>query len=280
MYRYYINCNNWNPTHDQWIYATRCITKNELERIDKFVFQRDAKFAIAGQLLTRYLLAQALECKSSEFNIQRTERGRPFIVSTRKFDFNYSHHNQLVCIAGTFDGDIGCDTMEYQTNTKQRQTIEETTDLLRGEFTQNEKDFILKKSKDENIRFAHFNRIWCLKESYVKWLGHGISHPLASLDFHINTDEFDKNNPEQILSNTILDLKDEKPNDELRFDEQIIYLSDNEQQIIALCLSKTNKCQPFIELNIDEILKGCTSLDENQQGDEKSWENFQKKKLK
>lgn len=277
MYRYYINCNKWNPTHDQWIDSMRCITKNDIEYVHKFVFQRDAKFALVGRLLTRYLLAEAFQCPSSNFDIQRTERGRPFIISSsRKFDFNYSHHNQLVCIAGTFDGDIGCDTMEYQTSTKQRQTMEESTNLLRGEFTENERNFILNRSKDEKVRFAHFNRIWSLKESYVKWLGHGISHPLSSLDFHINTDEFDKNNPQQILSDTTLN----SANDKLRFDEQIIYLSDNEEQIITLCLLKTNPCQSFIELNIEDILQKCTPFDDNNQDYETYWENFQKKKLK
>jgi 4'-phosphopantetheinyl transferase len=280
MYRYYINCSQWNPTHDQWIYATRCITQTELERIDKFVFQRDAKFALAGQLLIRYLLSEAFQRKSSLFEIQRTERGRPFINLTPKFDFNLSHHNQLVCIAGTFDGDIGCDTMEYQINIKKKESIEQLMDLLRAEFTKNEHNFILNKSKDEKIRYAHFNRIWSLKESYVKWLGYGIGFKLSRLNFCINTDEFDTNNPKQVLSDTILELDNRAIDDELRFDEQIIYLPDNEQQIITICLLKKNKFEPFIELNIEEILKGCTPLDENGQGEEKWWENFRRKNLK
>jgi 4'-phosphopantetheinyl transferase len=280
MYRYYINCNNWNPTHDQWIYATRCITKTELERIDKFLFQRDAKFALAGQLLIRYLLSEAFQRESSSFEIQRTERGRPFITSTPKFDFNLSHHHQLVCIAGTFDGEIGCDTMEYQINKTKNQSMEDLTNLLRGEFTKNEYNFILNKTNDEKIRYRHFHRLWSLKESYVKWLGYGIGFTLSRLNFCINTDEFDKNNPKQVLTDTILELDNKVIDNELRFDEQIIYLPDNEQQIITLCLLKKNNCQPFIELTMEEILKGCTPLDKNGQGEEKWWENFQKKNLK
>jgi 4'-phosphopantetheinyl transferase len=281
MYRYYINCNNWNPTQDQWIYATRCITKIELERIDKFVFQRDAKFALAGQLLIRYLLSKAFQRESSSFDIQRTERGRPFINSTPKFDFNLSHHHHLVCIAGTFDGQqVGCDTMEYQVNRVPRETIESTTNLLRGEFTKNEYDFILKETKDEKKRFRHFHRLWCLKESYVKWLGYGIGFKLSRLNFRIKTDEFDQTNPNQVLSDTILELDNKPIDEELRFDEQIIYLSDNEQQIITVCSSKKNDCQPFIELTIEEILKGCTPLDLNDQGEEKWWNNFHQKKEK
>ena len=280
MYRFYINCNTWKPTHDEWIYATRCITKTELERIDKFVFQRDAKFALAGQLLIRHLLSQAFERPSSSFEIKRTERGRPFIESDRKFDFNLSHHNQLVCIAGTFDGQIGCDTMEYRLNNPRNESIESLTNLLRNEFTKNEYDFILNKTKDEKTRFCHFYRLWCLKESYVKWLGFGIGFQLSRLNFCIKTDEFDKNNLQQVLSDTKLELDNKLVDDKLRLDEQLIYLPDNEQQLITLCLSNTHNCQPFVELSIDEIFKGCTPLDENQQGDEKWWKNFAIKPLR
>jgi len=280
MYRFYVNCNTWEPTRDQWIYATRCITKTELERIDKFIFQRDAKFALAGQLLIRYLLAQAFQRKSSSFEIQRTEYRRPFVDSTLKFDFNLSHHHQLVCIAGTFDGKIGCDTMEYKVNTAQRESIESLTNLLRGEFTKNEYDFILNKSKDEKIRIHHFYRLWCLKESYVKWLGVGVGFKLSRMNFCIKTDEFDENNPQQVLSNTKLEIDNKLLEENLRFDEQIIYLPNNEHQIITLCLSDKNNCQPFIQLTIDEILKGCSPLDENGQGEEKWWNSFKTKKSK
>ena len=278
MYRYYINCENWNPTHDQWIGGTRCITKEELEAVNKFIFQRDAKFSLASKLLIRYVLSKAFQCKSSLFEIQRTEYGRPFIKTTKNFDFNVSHHNHLACIAATFDGNVGCDTMEYKTIKQKRQSIDELINLLRKELTNNEYDFVLNKTQDEKKRFAHFYRLWSLKESYVKWLGCGLGFTLSRLNFCINTDEFNQYNHEQILSNTILELDNKNQNDKLRFDEQIIYLDDNEQQIITLCLSNNHPIQPFIELTIDEVLKECTPIDENQSGEEKWWDSFQKKK--
>ena len=280
MFRFYVNCHNWTPSQNEWLQATRYITQTELERIHKFVFQRDAKFALAGQLLIRYLLAQALQRKSSSFEIQRTEYGRPFIDSPEKFDFNLSHHYHLVCIAGTFHGLVGCDTMEYRVNTKPRESIESLTDLLRKEFTKNEYDYILKKSSDVNVHFRHFYRIWCLKESYVKWLGCGIGFTLARMNFCIQTDEFDESDAQQVLSDTKLELDNAPLKDDLRFDEQIIPLENNEKQIIAVCLSNKNSCQPFIELTITDILQGCSPLDETKQADEKWWQNFQAKKIK
>ena len=278
MFRYYINCEQWNPTRDQWIYATRCIASTEVERIDRFMFKRDAKFALAGQLLIRYLLSKALQGPSSSFVIQRTQYGRPYVDHQPEFDFNLSHHYHLVCIAGTFEGRVGCDTMEYQVNQNPREPIESTTNLLRREFASDEYDFILRKSNDEKKRFRHFYRIWGLKESYVKWLGVGIGFTLARMNFRVQTDEFNSNDRQQVLADTLLEL-DQRPLDEkLRFDEQIIYLPNNEQQIITLCGSEKNPCQPFVELTIEEILNGCTPLLDNEQGNEKWWINFDKKK--
>ena len=140
------------------------------------------------------------------------------------------------------------------------------------------KIFHLNKSKDEKRLFCHFNRLWCLKESYIKYIGFGIGFKLARLNFCINTDEFDENNHEQILSDTKLELDNKVL--PLRFDEQVIYLSDNEQQIITVCLTEKHNVQPFIELTIEEILKGCSPLNENEQADNKWWKNFEKKKEK
>ncbi|CAF0940087.1 unnamed protein product [Adineta ricciae] len=77
MYRFYFNCHHWKPTRDQWVYANRCLPSREIQRIDEYAYERDRK-------------------------------------SNHLFDFNLSHHNQLVSIAGTFAGQIGCDTILYQ----------------------------------------------------------------------------------------------------------------------------------------------------------------------
>jgi 4'-phosphopantetheinyl transferase len=272
MYRFYINCHRWRPTRDQWIYAIRCLPIDELNRIDQYVFQRDVKFTLVGQLLIRYLLTRVFHQKSSSFLIQRTEHNRPFIQSIRTFDFNLSHHHQLVCIAGTFDGRIGCDTMIYRTD----KIRHDYRNLLRKKFTANENDFIMKNSRDENIRLSRFYRLWCLKESYLKWLGVGIAFQLLRLNFQIQTAEFGNN---EIISDTKLEIDNQLIADNnIRFDEQIISLENNEQQIISLCLSMKNKCQSFVELTIDDILHGCTPFDENKEDDLIWWERFQMKK--
>ncbi|CAF1086860.1 unnamed protein product [Adineta steineri] len=265
MYRFYINCHHWRPTRQQWIYANRCLPIDELKRIDQYVYQRDVKFTLIGQLLIRYLLNHVFHEKSSSFRIQRTKLNRPFSQLNPSFDFNLSHHHQLVCIAGTFHGQIGCDTILYQTN----QIRKENYELFRKKFTLNEYELIKKKS-------SNFYRLWCLKESYIKWLGIGMGFQLLRLNFHM--DETEDLIPNKIISNTILNIDNQLNTDNIRFDEQIIFLNDNEQQIITLCLSRNNHCQLFVELNIDDILHGCTPFDKNKEDDLISWERFQMKR--
>lgn len=258
MYRFYFNCHRWKPTNNQWIYANHCLPYEEIQRIDQYIYQRDVKFSLIGQLLIRYLLNRIFNKKSSSFVIERTQSNRPFIQTNPSFDFNLSHHNQLVCIAGTFNEKIGCDTMIYG--------IEKPNyKLFRRKFTTNEFELIEKNP-------LNFFRLWCLKESYVKYLGIGIAFNFLKLNFHLQTKDFSQNN---FISDTILDIN---PNHHLRFDEQIINLTDNQQQLITLCLSRNNPCQLFVELNIDDILHGCTPFDENKPENFISWERFQLKR--
>jgi 4'-phosphopantetheinyl transferase len=259
MYRFYFNSHRWKPTYDQWIYANRCIPIDEIQRIDEYVFQRDVKFALIGQLLIRYLLNRVFQKNSSSFVIQRTKFHRPFIQSNPSFDFNLSHRNQFVCIAGIFNGQIGCDTMDCQTKPINKR-------LLRKKFTINENKLI-----EQNP--LNFSRLWCLKESYVKYLGIGIGYPLLKLNFHFQTKDFNQN---LIISDTKLDI-DDNNNQLIRFDEQII--NHNQQQIITLCLPINSPCQSFVELNIDDILHGCTPFDENKNIHLISWQRFQMKRL-
>ncbi|CAF0828339.1 unnamed protein product [Didymodactylos carnosus] len=275
MFRFYTNCHLWHPTMDEWLWSTRCIPNDELQRIDRFVFQRDAKFALAGQLLIRYVLLKAYDKKSKcVFDVKRTEKGRPYVEELDgKFDFNLSHHGQLVTIGATFDGSIGCDTTEYTLPSIPKQSVEYWTRLFKNEFTNNEQNFIL-NDQNESVRFKNFHRLWCLKESYVKMIGQGIGFELLRLDFNIKS-LFDETDQNQIISDTRL-MIDNRFNQNVRFDEQIIYLSDNQQQIVTLCLAPTNPIEKFIELDMSDVIKSSTPIRDN--FDKQLWENHTKKK--
>uniref|UniRef100_A0A3B3RGP3 holo-[acyl-carrier-protein] synthase n=1 Tax=Paramormyrops kingsleyae TaxID=1676925 RepID=A0A3B3RGP3_9TELE len=44
--RWAFRCGSWTPSSGQWLFAARCIQREEKERIGRFMFARDAKFAM------------------------------------------------------------------------------------------------------------------------------------------------------------------------------------------------------------------------------------------
>ena len=267
MFRFYLNCQRWKPSHEQWISAVRCLPTSDVQRLDENVFQHDVKFALIGQLLIRYLLVRVFHQRSSSFEIQRSPSKRPFVVSRPSFDFNLSHQHQLVAIAGSLDGRIGCDTMVYRT-TKVRHNYQK---LARRILASDEQKFLFEHSADEMARLSCFYRLWALKESYVKWLGHGVSCPLSTLNFHLSTRDLQ---PGKIISDTRLSL-----DPSLRFDEQLISFADDDQQLITVCASHHIPSRPFVELSIDDLLGVCTPLAENREDLERYWQSFLRKQI-
>ena len=40
--RWAFNCKQWKPTASEWLHANRCIQREEIQRIEQFVFQEPA----------------------------------------------------------------------------------------------------------------------------------------------------------------------------------------------------------------------------------------------
>ena len=252
---------------NQWFDALRCLTRSESHRLEEYFYQDDVKFSLIGQLFVRYLFSRIFDEKSSSCEIHRTSFNRPFIPSHPSLDFNLSHHYQLLTIAGTLDQRIGCDTMLYRTARKAQNNYR---NLTRKILTKDEEKDLFRTNSDENQRYRDFVRFWCLKESYVKWLGKGLTFPLSKLNFQISS-SFNQT----ILTDTRLEhLSD------LRFDEQLISLENDEQQLITLCLSKSNPIETFIQLTIDDLLDRCTPFDDQRIDQYLSWKRFENKPLK
>lgn len=272
MFRFYVNCQRWKPSQDQWIFAFRCLAEHERHYVDQMKYKRDAKNSLIGQILIRYLLSEAFQKKSSSFEIHRTQTNRPWFDSNRLFDFNLSHRECLVAIAASFDGRVGCDTMIYSSKTSRTNYKR----VARKVLTVDELNYLENQSKDEFDRIRCFHRFWSLKESYVKWLGQGLTFPLLKLNFQIQTNSFETR---PIISDTKLRIDGRLTTNEVRFDEQLIDLDleQNEQQLITVCSSTFVECRPFVELNIDAIFEKLSPFDDDRNDLSFWWRRFQEK---
>lgn len=72
-FRWAFNAATWHPTQDEFALALSCVQPEEQERISRFVFQRDAKLALAG---IRFFppLSDPAKAGSGERSIFRTQQ--------------------------------------------------------------------------------------------------------------------------------------------------------------------------------------------------------------
>lgn len=267
MFRYYFNIHRWKCSQNDWIECLRRVPFEHVEYLRQFHYQRDAKFSLIGQLLIRYLLSRSLEKNSTSFVIKRDRFHRPYVCSHPSFDLNLSHQNALVAIAGTFDGRVGCDTMLIRSSNQKRIHRQNYQLLKEKILNKDEENFLMTNTSTDEERHALFLRFWTLKESYVKWLGQGLRYPMKTIHLHLSSTSDFPSQTTRLFSNEIL-----------RFDEQLISF-ENDQQLIAVCLSSSTKWRSFQELTLDDLLHQCSSFHHSTFEDDlqRSWKEFLQK---
>lgn len=142
------------------------------KKIDKCKVESDKiRSLVAGLLFEEACKEYGLEELLDK--IAENEHGKPFFncedrdfPGERRMYFNISHSEDCVMV-GIADSEIGVD-IQYMKPLK--------NDIASKCFTEKEQDLYYSASDDEYLKV--FFKIWCLKESYVKYTGNGISEGL------------------------------------------------------------------------------------------------------
>lgn len=188
--RWAFNIQEWKPTSNEWTLATQCVQTEETERIHRFVFAEDAKASMVGQLLMRKAASEITGIPYNEVKFSRSETGKPFVSShseilrTMNYNFNISHHGSMCVLAAGLGRRLGIDVMNVEL--RDSRSVPEYFNLMQKQFSSAEWNFIMCPSS-ENEQLQRFFRLWCLKESYVKGKGTGISYNLRNLSFDCKT---------------------------------------------------------------------------------------------
>lgn len=201
---------NWRCTLSDLELATACIQTEEKERLAKFVYRDDFNASLIGRLLMRRFISMCLpETNYNSIRFERDARGKPLLHQPQvddniKIDFNVSHHERYAVLAGCIQRNRidNCDAAAYQrigvdvmkTKYTGGKKLNEFFRIMHRTFTPCEWRFIKSRS-DEQQQAMAFMRHWCLKESYVKNIGVGISINLQSIDFRLNTDTLSTGSP-------------------------------------------------------------------------------------
>ena len=148
------------------------ISQKNQERCRRFRLKADALRTLYGELMVRHVLIQHFSFANKDIEILQSAEGKPYVQGL-PFHYNISHAGDYVVCAFS-ELPVGID-------------IEEISDidlnLAKTVFSSYEYDALYRQ--DPSNRLDYFFSLWTLKESYIKWLGDGMSVPLKSFSFRI-----------------------------------------------------------------------------------------------
>lgn len=183
--RWAFNWLQWEPSEAEFTKAISLVQLEEKERIGRFVFKKDARASLAGRLMLRKFINEYGDIPYDCIKLSRDRNGRPFIDGNINLQFNVSHQGSYTVLAGEVGNVLlGIDVMKLEyTGGKE---LKDFFRIMNRNFSPSEWNAI--KSGTDTEQTVKFCRHWCLKESYVKAIGVGITVDLAKISFKIKSE--------------------------------------------------------------------------------------------
>lgn len=153
---------------DRYTELLNKLTDKQQTRIERFRNADDAKRTLYGDILIRYIACQKLYLKNEDIVIEKNAYAKPFLKGYPFFHYNISHAGRWV-ISAISDQTIGVDI-------EQVKSID--LGIAKRYFSKSEYESIMRESKEN--RQNVFYQFWTAKESYIKYIGKGLSMPLNS----------------------------------------------------------------------------------------------------
>lgn len=152
----------------------KLISNEKLDKINRYKFREDYLRSLYGDILVRSEIMKQLKVPNSCIKFKLNEYGKPSIEGYDNLFFNISHSEDWV-ICAISNEEVGVDIEKI-----------EKAPIEVAEHYFHSREYKLIKSKDSEEIDEFFYRMWTLKESYIKWIGKGLSKQLDS--FSINED--------------------------------------------------------------------------------------------
>jgi 4'-phosphopantetheinyl transferase len=147
------------------------LNAEEINRADRFHFERDRRRFIAARAQLRLILGEYLAQDPQAITLSYGERGKPHVAEP--VAFNISHSEELAVVAVAQERILGVDVEAIR-------TIEDLEGIARRFFSTRENEVLFNIPVREQSEA--FFRCWTLKEAFVKATGDGLAHPTESFD--------------------------------------------------------------------------------------------------
>jgi 4'-phosphopantetheinyl transferase len=152
------------------------LSADELNRLERYYFQKDREQFIVSRGALRAILSRYLDINPRTLNFAYNLYGKPFLdcpLAKNTLCFNLSHSHGVALIAITENRDIGIDIECIRKNLPYQEIAERF-------FSPLEKTVL--RSLPEHLQHQAFFTCWTRKEAYIKAVGKGLSIPLDRFD--------------------------------------------------------------------------------------------------
>lgn len=153
----------------------KTLSADELNKAEKFYFEKDRLAYITARGMLRKILGQYLDCLPSEIHFQYTPHGKPSVDAALQWNVSHSHNRVLYAISR--EKIVGVD-IEYI------RPVQEFWSAARHYFSDYE--FAALQKIPEYARLGAFYTLWTRKEAYIKAIGEGLSMPLHNFDVSLH----------------------------------------------------------------------------------------------
>lgn len=144
---------------------------DELQRAERFHFEKHRSSFVVGRGFLRYVLSRYLETEPEALKFSYGEYGKPALDG--RLHFNMSHSHRVALLAITEDRQIGVDVEHIRADFA-------TADIARRFFSAAEVESFDSLTKEEQVEA--FFRCWTRKEAFIKATGKGLSQALDAFD--------------------------------------------------------------------------------------------------
>jgi 4'-phosphopantetheinyl transferase len=161
------------------------VSPEKRQRIQRFKRKEDIVRALIGDILARYTISNATGFSLEELIFTKNAYGKPLLkYPTEDIHFNISHSGKWV-VCAIDERPLGIDIEKIK-------TVE--FDIAKRFFSEQEYQDLMKKEVVEQLDY--FYDLWTLKESYIKYVGKGLSMPLNSFTINMTADSINLNSVE------------------------------------------------------------------------------------
>lgn len=196
--RWVVNTADWEPGPLEFQACLQVLSEEEQQAVAKYVFEDDRKRALVSRLLQRACVRQVCGLANTDVQLQRTRGKKPFSTNAKpawapNFNFNVSHEGDYTALASEPLCVCGVDVAApQQLRRAKHANLLEAISQFKGQFAASEWDMIMAQAHDEPRMEACFQRLWSLKEAFVKARGDGLGfEPLSRAEFSFVGDDPD-----------------------------------------------------------------------------------------